>query len=438
VLPNGKAAKFRWIHLPANNMAWVEALLTKAFIEEGANDVEGFKALERSFSNQHRGQQSHSHFMRPLCQSTPRAVTATDNIAAESTTDRGPPAIVINGGSESTPFPKTPSRGSTFREEGSDLFKSPSNQAMKDHKGGQKERGKKGSTKGNKSPKGTETPSKEAQRKSSQPLDDRRPLSPSPPARKEPKQPKDNVFTFMPYLHFESSRRRQEMQEAIKRAETLRSPLCRKLGKASTFDEMLIRAHLATSTVSLHVRRTLDQSFYHNIDTASRDQDQVVYRYQLKGKSQDDPDVDPKIVMVDQLWLWILGKGLIVTAFPQRWQQPKNDPLNVLDSVIEDINSKTRDPVASVYDLAMIITNRCSGVFDRHLMGDEDYQFLDMFESSIGNVTDRESVLFREFNAASAQASAVRPCLFAILSSVFTGWGHETCFRPPFLTETPC
>jgi len=387
-------------------MAWVEALLTKAFIEEGANDVEGFKALERSFSNQHRGQQSHSHFMRPLCQSTARAVNVAEETPAETTKDPGPPTIVINGGSESPSIPKTPSRSSTFREEGSDLFKSPSYQGGKDQsKAGQKEKGKKPSTKGNKSPKGTDTPVRDQQRKSSQPLDSRRPVSPSSPARKEPIQPRNNVFTFMPYLHFESSRRREEMQEAIKRAEMLRSPLSRNLGKASTYDEMLIRAHLATSTVSLHVRRTLDQSFYHNIDTESRDHDQVVYRYQLKGKNYDDPNVDPKIVMVDQLWMWVLGKGLIVTAFPQRWQQPKNDPLNVLDTVIEDINSKTREPVKSVYDLAITISNRCSGVFDRNRMGDEDYQFLDMFESSIGNVTDRETVLFREFNAASAQAS---------------------------------
>ncbi|PMD38419.1 hypothetical protein L207DRAFT_68217 [Hyaloscypha variabilis F] len=406
VLPNDKATNFRWIHLPANNMAWVEALLTKAFIEEGANDVEGFKALERSFSNQHRGQQSHSHFMRPLCQSTARAVNVAEETPAETAKDPGPPTIVINGGSESPSIPKTPSRSSTFREEGSDLFKSPSYQGGKDQsKAGQKEKGKKPSTKGNKSPKGTDTPVRDQQRKSSQPLDSRRPVSPSSPARKEPIQPRNNVFTFMPYLHFESSRRREEMQEAIKRAETLRSPLSRNLGKASTYDEMLIRAHLATSTVSLHVRRTLDQSFYHNIDTESRDHDQVVYRYQLKGKNYDDPNVDPKIVMVDQLWMWVLGKGLIVTAFPQRWQQPKNDPLNVLDTVIEDINSKTREPVKSVYDLAITISNRCSGVFDRNRMGDEDYQFLDMFESSIGNVTDRETVLFREFNAASAQAS---------------------------------
>ena len=43
---DSRATDFRWIHLPANNMAWVEALLTKSFIEEGAHDVDGFKGLE--------------------------------------------------------------------------------------------------------------------------------------------------------------------------------------------------------------------------------------------------------------------------------------------------------------------------------------------------------------------------------------------------------
>ncbi|OOF95397.1 hypothetical protein ASPCADRAFT_207872 [Aspergillus carbonarius ITEM 5010] len=156
---------------------------------------------------------------------------------------------------------------------------------------------------------------------------------------------------------------------------------------------------------SLHIRRTLDQFFYPNIDTQTRDQDQVVFRYQTKGQGRERFWAEPKIFMVDQLWMWIIGTNLIVTGFPQRWDQPKNDPLNVLDGIIEDINSKTREPVRSVYDLAILITARCSGVFDRHRMGDEEYQFLDMFEASIGVATDRETVLFNRFNRASAQAS---------------------------------
>lgn len=103
--------------------------------------------------------------------------------------------------------------------------------------------------------------------------------------------------------------------------------------------------------------------------------------------------------------MWTLGKDLIITAFPQRWEQPRNDPLNVLDGVIEDINSKTREPVKSVHDLAMVICSRCSGIFDRHRVGDGEYQFLDMFESSIGDATERETELFKEFNTASGEAS---------------------------------
>lgn len=223
------------------------------------------------------------------------------------------------------------------------------------------------------------------------------------------------MFTFMPYLHFETDANRQAMQRAIEAAQKLKEREKREgaivrqdLRKAETYDEMLLRAHLVSSTVSLHVRRTLDQFYYHNIDTKSRDEDQVVYRYQtkkMKRMSAEEIESDPKVFMVDQLWMWVLGKDLLVTAFPQRWQQPRNDPLNVLDGIIEHINSNTREEIKSVFDLAMIITGRCSGIFDRHRMGDENYQFIDMFESTIGEATEKETELFQNFNLASKKAS---------------------------------
>jgi len=113
----------------------------------------------------------------------------------------------------------------------------------------------------------------------------------------------------------------------------------------------------------------------------------------------------PQIFMVDQLWMWVVSKELVITAFPQRWEQPAHDPLNLLNGIIEDINAKTRPPVKSVYDLAMLITGRCSGVFDRHRIDEENYQFLDMFESSIGHVTHNETELFTRFNVASDKAT---------------------------------
>ncbi|KAJ5332891.1 uncharacterized protein N7506_006674 [Penicillium brevicompactum] len=384
---DSRATEFRWIHLPANNMAWVEALLTKSFIEEGAHDVDGFKGLEKSFNYQHRGQRTHSHFMRPLCQNTPRTPfrRREEDTSEDPVSDHGHAKPKDNDRKQKGPGGKLERVDSNPHEDGPP-GKKKSNQ----------KRGKSGSAPG--------TPKSETKGKS--------PWGPSEKARSSPlsssmcKDPHPlvsacNVCVFMPYLHFETTERRQKMQDAISRAETLSFP-CTSMKRMRTRDEMLLDAHLSSSTTSLHVRRTLDQFFYPNIDTQSRDQDQVVFRYQTKSPGMGS---DPKIFMVDQLWMWVLGTNLIVTAFPQRWDQPKNDPLNVLDGIIEDINSKTRDPVRSVYDLAMIITNRCSGVFDRHRLGDEEYQFLDMFESSIGIATDKETLLFNQFNHASVQAS---------------------------------
>jgi ankyrin repeat protein/Mg2+ and Co2+ transporter CorA len=395
---DSRATDFRWIHLPANNMAWVEALLTKSFIEEGAHDVDGFKGLEKSFNYQHRGQKIHSHFMRPLCQHTPRSFERRDEEKLERQQSDTAPSVMTDSSSTSRK-PKGPS-SKLDRVDSHSHDESSGGAPGKKNK--QKKPGKLGSNPG--------TPKTEGKNKSPWGPTEKQPRSPhhSLSLCRDPQAGHNsacNVCVFMPYLHFETAERRQKMQEAIQRAEML-SFQPSGMKRTRTRDEMLIDAHLSSSTTSLHVRRTLDQFYYPNIDTQSRDQDQVVYRYQTKGPGREGPGTDPKIFMVDQLWMWVLGTNLIVTSFPQRWDQPKNDPLNVLDGIIEDINSKTRDPVRSVYDLAIIITNRCSGVFDRHRLGDDEYQFLDMFESSIGIATDRETLLFNRFNHASVQASA--------------------------------
>lgn len=395
-VPNDSApTDFRWIHLPANNMAWIEALLTKTFIEEGAHDVDGFKGLEKSFNYQHRGQRTHSHFMRPLCQSAPRAQLFREEESSGEKSDHIAPAdgpSHENRGSGQNATPKKQKLHGKQPEWTESYLQDDSHGSQ----------GKKGKGPAKRGKFNSQTPQRSEMTRRSQ-------LARSDTSQSALSVCKDshstayNVCTFMPYLHFESVDRRQKMQEAIQQTERGTQGIHNAPRELSR-DELLIKAHLMSSTASLHVRRTLDQFFYPNIDTQIRDQDQVVYRYQT-GDCRQRSWQDPKIFMVDQLWMWILGTNLIVTSFPQRWEQPKNDPLNVLDGIIEDINSKTKEPVRSVYDLAITITTRCSGAFDRHRMGDEEYQFLDMFEASIGTATDRETVLFKEFNTASAQAS---------------------------------
>jgi hypothetical protein len=96
-------------------------------------------------------------------------------------------------------------------------------------------------------------------------------------------------------------------------------------------DEKLIEKYL-NRRPPLHPRRTLDQSYYWTLkDTCSRDRDQVVYRGTAPnpkllhhGCKKEDPIVKdkecrqctenvkkvPRVVMVDQLWMWILDESM--------------------------------------------------------------------------------------------------------------------------------
>jgi hypothetical protein len=74
-------------------------------------------------------------------------------------------------------------------------------------------------------------------------------------------------------------------------------------------DELLIKAYSLPNPSGqlppLQLRRTLDQYFYtHLSNTFKRDTDQVVLRY-----TTNDPGMESKIFMVDQLGLWILNGG---------------------------------------------------------------------------------------------------------------------------------
>jgi ankyrin repeat protein/Mg2+ and Co2+ transporter CorA len=384
---------FRWIHLPANNMAWAETLFNKLFLEEDAADVDSFKLLQKTLSHQHRGRHVHSTFMIPQC-SHIRPISSTlpwlpkkDGTGAISeqpdTLAPSPESAIVTP----TPSPKPKiQKGSKPRV-----------QIEREAA-----RAKSRRTKMRRQSTTFTGGSLRQDSISEGPNDD----SENDPARdfteNETSSQHGNIALFMPYLHFETHERRVLMTETIKSVKNgASSPQASEAAKRFPEDVMLVRAYLDSSP-SLHPRRTLDQFLYHSFDTENRDSDQVVYRYykNILGRP-------PKIYMVDQLWLWIWGEDLIVTCFPQRWGQSqlKNDPLCVLDGVIEDINSKTRPPVRSVHDLAMLITGRCSGGFDRHRLNDQNYMFLDIFDSSIGDLSVKEPILFERFEKSSSAAA---------------------------------
>ncbi|KAI1112072.1 hypothetical protein F5Y14DRAFT_281316 [Nemania sp. NC0429] len=374
---------FRWIHLPANNIAWVETLLAKSFIEAGHRDIESFKALERCFDQEHRGPFAHAHFMRTFCHRIPSPRRDSLDKKEEKSL---------------TPLSEDPLEPSVNPSQNTDTSISRNSSDVQDNKLASKPEAKKKT----KSEQIAERHPKKPKRAKGSPG--------NPPQRQDtamsnasgkstlslpwdtPRNAASHgkIVLFMPFLHYETDERRKKMSDAIQHARERRQQI-----DPPNKDSLLIQAYLR-SNPPLHPRRTLDQFFYHGIDTSRRDTDQVVSRFCRRHK------IEEKVFMVDQLWLWVIGKDLVITCFPQRWDQPKNDPLNVLDGIIEETNAKTRPPIQSVYDLAMLITSRCSGMFDHSRLDDQNYQFLDMFENSIGMVTDSESKLFLRFNKASA------------------------------------
>lgn len=163
---------------------------------------------------------------------------------------------------------------------------------------------------------------------------------------------------------------------------------------------------------SLHVRRTLDQFYYHMIDTASHgDQDQVVLRW-ARGKSQRNHN----ILMVDQLWMWTGGTAeneedpcgilldgttatpFVITAFPDRLgtvSKGARSPSDLKELVLNVLVPNGR-PIVSPHDLMGRILEVCFGVLDK-FEASNALCFIQMFEESIGVIVSYNGQIDLEF-----------------------------------------
>lgn len=323
----GKKPSFRWLHLPANNISWLEALLTRYYLETNTKDVTALKSLLRLLGRQqHRGSEIHSRFMRPSC----KRIWIPPRQASEQTqaTPQRPSHLTNRKVTPSTP-PPPPSARST-----------------------------------------------------------------APAASAQSQQEDDMMVMFMPYLHWETDRNRTSLTQSLRapagNTDSLDDSELSRIAK----DILLIHGYVGGST-DLHPRRTLDQFKHHSTKTDHQDADQVVYRYCKKRRKE------LKVFMVDQLWMISIG-NLLISCFPERWKQPHRDPLNLFEGVVEDINSSTRPPVRNVFELATVITERCTGLFDRQQWDNDELLFAEMFELSIGRLTRKETKLFRRFKEASS------------------------------------
>ncbi|KAK0120981.1 hypothetical protein ONS96_011173 [Cadophora gregata f. sp. sojae] len=116
-----------------------------------------------------------------------------------------------------------------------------------------------------------------------------------------------------------------------------------------------------------------------------------------------EPKEQAHVLMVDQLWLWILDENTIITSFPQNWthdvedSQVEGDPQDVLKSIQKYLTLVNRPPLESVYDLAQLIVYKCLATFCNKPTPYRQMQILDVYESAIASVTDEETKLFNKF-----------------------------------------
>ncbi len=117
----------------------------------------------------------------------------------------------------------------------------------------------------------------------------------------------------------------------------------------------------------LHPRRTLDQVQSRGFrSTTAQDRHQVLYQatapwasdqhqhgYAHPGHDEESSECSiclaeirkvPKLLMVDQLWLWVLDSSTLITAFPTQYGFRKNEPSDVHKAIRTRVSGVRQEP----------------------------------------------------------------------------------------------
>ncbi|KAL4749255.1 hypothetical protein BDW72DRAFT_214150 [Aspergillus terricola var. indicus] len=220
------------------------------------------------------------------------------------------------------------------------------------------------------------------------------------------------------YLHWDTYwnllQRRRVIEERLRQGRS--RPVPDDISRSS-LESKLIWKYLGNEP-PIHIRRTLDQFGYPNLrSTVARDDDQMLWKRTRKATNlidelgnslplRDRSDlqgsvfVDGKVLMVDQLWLWIVDQKTVVTFFPK--QEPTTvegkfyEQTNLFNSIYNELNGDLARRFETAGDLAaLIVLHAVTVLFDRTLHS--DLQILRIFEESISILTELTTKSFKQF-----------------------------------------
>ena len=233
---------------------------------------------------------------------------------------------------------------------------------------------------------------------------------------------------YLPYLHWDSFRNLQKRAEIIKlrREQPHARPIAKHVASGNSMEHKLIWQHL-TSDQPVHCRRTLDQYGYPSLrNTSVRDADQILYKrtkydadaqppkeLTMKHKLQTSRaaaarqssmpnanDAVAKVLMVDQLWLWIVDNKTVITFFAPKEKEENDGGLwkegDLRSEIYQDINGDYANQCEDPFDFAALaVFHAVKALLDRTT--DRNLQVFRIFEEYISILTEQQTLSFKEF-----------------------------------------
>ena len=251
------------------------------------------------------------------------------------------------------------------------------------------------------------------------------------------------LVLYLPYLHWDSFKNLQKREAVIHTRRQSAQDRLQALQEANLGSEMkrsemelkVIWQYL-TSDLPIHCRRTLDQYGNPNLrSTSYRDRNQTLYKrtkadvhtltskeFPLKEghwssagrryRAADDTidaaagvdaaivDETAKVLMVDQLWLWIMDDQTIITFFNSKEKEKDDNGLSregdLRSEIFQDINGDYANQCVNPYDFAALVVLHAIKAFPERT-ADRNLQFLRIFDEYVSILTESQINSFRQF-----------------------------------------
>ena len=233
---------------------------------------------------------------------------------------------------------------------------------------------------------------------------------------------------YLPYLHWDTFKNMQRQAAIIKkRSEQAHArPVIPEIASSTSMVHKLIWQHL-TSDRPVHCRRTLDQYGYPTLrNTAVRDADQILYK-RTKPRSDAESSQEPpimqnlstrssarrrhqssgndantaKVLMVDQLWLWIMDNQTVITFFAAKEKEENDNGLSregdLRGELYQDINGDFANQCEDPFDFAALAVMHAVNAMFGESVKDGDLQVFRIFEEYISILTEQQTSSFKGF-----------------------------------------